>query len=76
MESKVLLVYPPPQLRSDELRRTDGSLGLTYLAGALERENIGVDILDASVGMEGDDLGEVFTRSVDQPNDLLGPFLH
>jgi len=71
MEPKVLLVYPPPQLMSNEFPRPDGSLGLLYLAGALERVGIEVDILDASVGTVNDSLEETFNRHVMQPNGLI-----
>jgi len=71
MEPKVLLVYPPPQLMPNEFPRPDGSLGLLYLAGALERAGIETDVLDASVGTVNDSLEETFNRHVMQPNGLI-----
>ncbi len=68
---KVLLVYPPNQLMQIETPRPDGSLGPTYLAGALEDAGFEVDILDASVGPEGGQLKDTFYRSVMQPNGLV-----
>jgi len=54
-----------------ELPRPDGSLGLLYLAGALERVGIEVDVLDASVGTKDDDLEDTFENRVEQPNGLI-----
>jgi len=71
MESKVLLVYPPSQLMSSELPRYDGSLGPLYLAGALEKAGISVDILDTSVGTATDSLEETFNNRVTQSNGLI-----
>lgn len=71
MELKVLLVYPPNQLMASELPRPDGSLGPLYLAGALERAGIEVDVLDANVGTARDDLDQTFNRQVMQDNGLI-----
>jgi len=71
METKVLLVYPPPQLMPSELPRPDGSLGPLYLAGALEREGIQTDVLDASVGTSDDSLEKTFNNQVMQENGLI-----
>lgn len=71
MEPKVLLVYPPNQLMKTELRRFDGSLGLLSLVGALEREGIEVDLLDANVGTLEDSLEETFYREIEQSNGLI-----
>ena len=67
---RVLLIYPPNQLMSIEMPRPDGSLGPLYLAGALRRAGIEVDILDASVGGPTDNLKDTFFRRVKQPNGL------
>src|SRR3990167_5918674 len=71
MEPKVLLIYPPNQLMPKEFPRPDGSLGLLYLAGALERVGIEVYVLDASVGTLDDSLEETFNRHVMQSNCLI-----
>src|SRR3989344_12821 len=71
MEPKVLLIYPPNQLMPNEFPRPDGSLGLLYLAGALERAGIEVDVLDASVGTLDDSLEETFNKHVMQDNGLI-----
>ena len=70
-KSKVLLVYPPPQLMETEMPRPDGSLGLPYLAGALERVGVEADILDASVGTKEHRLEQTFYRQVLQENGLV-----
>ena len=55
----------------NEFPRVDGSLGLLSLAGALEREGIQVDLLDASVGTLDDSLENTFNRHVMQENGLI-----
>lgn len=69
-EPKVLLIYPPNQLMDIEVPRPDGSLGILYLAGALRQEGIEVDVLDASVGSDQDNIKDTFFRRVKQPNGL------
>jgi radical SAM superfamily enzyme YgiQ (UPF0313 family) len=69
-EPKVLLVYPPNQLMDIEVPRPDGSLGPLYLAGALRDAGIHVELLDASVGAQGDSLQETFFHKVRQKNGL------
>jgi anaerobic magnesium-protoporphyrin IX monomethyl ester cyclase len=68
---KILLIYPPNQLLPIEQPRPDGSLGLLYLAGALEQAGYEADLVDASVGTETDDLNDTFYRAIKQPNRLL-----
>lgn len=53
-----------------EIPRPDGSLGLLYLAGALRKIGLEVEVLDASVGASGDSLRETFFRRVPQKNGL------
>jgi len=55
----------------NELPRHDGSLGLLYLAGALEEAGIIVDVLDASVGTVIDSLEETFNNRTMQDNGLI-----
>ena len=69
-EPKILLIYPPNQLMAIETPRPDGSLGPLYLAGALEREQFHVDVLDATVGTPDDTLESTFYNSIMQPNGL------
>jgi radical SAM superfamily enzyme YgiQ (UPF0313 family) len=54
-----------------EARRTDGSLGHLYLAGALERAGIETDVLDANVGAPEDSLDNTFDNLVMQENGLI-----
>lgn len=68
---KILLVYPPNQLMPIETPRPDGSLGLLYLASALEQDGFETDVLDASVGLVGADcLSDTFYRGVMQSSGL------
>ncbi len=68
---KGLLIYPPVQLMEEERPRPDGSLGLPYLASALERKGIETDILDASVGSYEHALKDTFYNYVKQENGLV-----
>jgi len=68
---KGLLIYPPNQLMGVERARPDGSLGLLYLAAALEQKGIKADILDASVGTSEQTLDETFHKLVKQENGLI-----
>lgn len=68
---KILLIYPSNQLFSIETPRPDGSLGILYLAGALEDAGFETDVLDASIGTERDNLKDTFYRSVKLPNGLI-----
>src|SRR3989338_3447545 len=70
-EQKVLLMYPPSQLMEIETPRPDGSLGPLYLAGALERQGVEVDILDATVGTKNDRMEDTFYNTVMQQNGLI-----
>lgn len=68
---KVLLIYPPNQINPIEIPRADGSLGLLYLASALENAGIEVDVVDASIGTIEDSLNDTFYNRVRQENGLL-----
>lgn len=67
---KGLLLYPPIQFMDVETPRPDGSLGLLYLASALESQGIETDLLDASVGDSSRSLEQTFYRNVKQENGL------
>src|SRR3989338_5155517 len=69
-EPKVLLAYPPNQLMDIETPRPDGSLGPLYLAGALRQIGVEADLVDMTVGTEGDTLENTFNRRVIQSNGL------
>jgi len=68
---KGILIYPPNQLMDVERARPDGSLGLLYLAAALEEKGIKTDILDASVGTQEQNLEETFYKMVKRENGLI-----
>ena len=68
---KCLIIYPPNQLMDIETPRPDGSLGPLYLASALEKIGIEVDVLDASVGSKEFTLEETFHRRIRQGNGLI-----
>ena len=67
---KVLLLYPPEQNWPDTMCKPNGSLAYPMLAGALLRANIEVEIYDACVGNDEDDLNEVFYKSTDLPSGM------
>ncbi|MDO8564698.1 MAG: radical SAM protein [bacterium] len=68
---KVLLIYPPNQLNPIETPRRGESLGMYYLAAALERGGFEADILDATVGTKDDPLEGTFFNPQMQPNGLV-----
>lgn len=71
MEPKVLLLYAPLQFFGHEIPRPDGSLGLLYLAGALEDAGITVDVVDAVLGPAGSPIEESFHNRIVQSSGLL-----
>ena len=60
---KVTLLYPPEQNWPDTMCKPNGSLAYPMLAGALLEAGIHVEIFDACVGNDKDDLQEVFYKS-------------
>lgn len=68
---QVLLLYPPVQLDKEETARPDGSLGLLYLTGALREKNIEVNLIDATVGTDKDNLSDTFKKPKELPSGLL-----
>lgn len=63
MNTKVTLLYPPDQSWSGTMCKPNGSLAYPYLAGALRDNGINVNIFDACVGNEKDDLNKIFYKS-------------
>ena len=59
---KVTLLYPPEQNWPDTMCKPNGSLAYPMLAGALLEAGIHVEIFDACVGNNKDDLQEVFYK--------------
>ena len=67
---RFLLLYPPLQFALNEVAKPDGSLSLSYLAGALRDAGYPVTVLDCTVGFEGSPLAESFENVTEQPNGL------
>ena len=70
-DPKFLLLYSPLQFAVGEVAKPDGSLSLTYVAGALRRAGYEVEILDCTVGGKDDLLETTFFRNEPLPNGLL-----
>ena len=68
---KVLLLYPPEQTWPEMMCKPNGSLAYPMLAGALRENNIEVEIYDACVGNDNDDLEKVFYNSTPLPTGML-----
>ncbi len=62
-----LLLYSPLQFGPEEMAKPDGSLSLSYVAGALRRAGYGVNILDISVGNQEDKLADTFFQATRLP---------
>jgi anaerobic magnesium-protoporphyrin IX monomethyl ester cyclase len=67
---RFLLLYPPLQFAPAEVAKPDGSLSLTYLAGALRVAGYDVAILDCTVGPEGSPLQDSFFNVTPMPSGL------
>ena len=67
----VLLLYPPEQTWPEMMCKPNGSLAYPMLAGALRESGIEVEIYDACVGNEKDNLEEVFYKSTPLPTGML-----
>lgn len=68
---KVTLIYPPNQSWPGWMCKPNGSLAYPYLAGALTDAGIEVNIYDACVGNDKDNLDEVFYKSTELPSGML-----
>ena len=69
-EPKVLLLYPPEQRWPDMMVKPNGSLAYPALGGALRDINCYVEVYDACVGNDDDDINE-FYQSTELPTGLL-----
>jgi hypothetical protein len=69
-EPRFLLLYPPLQFAPGEVAKPDGSLSLTYLAGALRAAGYDVRILDCAVGPEDSPLQDSFFNVTPLPSGL------
>ena len=68
---RALLLYPPEQTWPDTMCKPNGSLAYPMLAGALIEAGIEVEIYDACVGNEKDNLEKVFYNSTTLPTGML-----
>ena len=71
MDPRVLVLEPGNQLLPIDGARPNGALGPAYLVGALRREGIDTDYLDATVGRTVDDLPRSFYNRVEQENGTI-----
>lgn len=60
---RVLLLYPPNQNLPGMASKPNGSLAYPSLGGALRRHGVDVQVFDACVGNDSDNLQEVFYNS-------------
>jgi len=67
---KVTLLYPPHQSWPEAMVKPNGSLAYPQLGGALREKGIEVEVFDACVGNEKDDLQETFYKSSQLPSGL------
>lgn len=70
-DPKVTLLYPPNQSWPGTMCKPNGSMAYPSLGAALMEHGIEVEIFDACVGNDKDDLEEMFYRSTPLPNGLL-----
>tara|TARA_B100001175_G_C19476218_1_gene624479 strand:- start:135 stop:1715 length:1581 start_codon:yes stop_codon:yes gene_type:complete len=68
---KVLLLYPPEQTWPGYMCKPNGSLAYPYLGGALRDIGVEVDVYDACVGNDEDDLDNFFNKSIKLPSGML-----
>jgi radical SAM superfamily enzyme YgiQ (UPF0313 family) len=69
-DPRFLLMYSALQFAPVEMAKPDGSLSLTYIAGALRAAGYDVDILDVAVGTSEDRLEDTFLRPTLLPSGL------
>ena len=69
-DPKVTLLYPPIQTWEGFQCKPNGSLAYPYLAAALMRHGVDVEIFDASVGEGEDDLDAIFASPILLPTGM------
>ena len=69
-EPRVLLLYPPEQRWPGMMVKPNGSLAYPALGGALREINCHVEVYDACIGNDDDDIEE-FYKSVELPSGLV-----
>ena len=71
-EPSFLLIYAPQRQNIKfGTSKPEGSLGLLYLAGALQDNNFHVKVLDCSVGDERHAIKDTFYRQTELPNGMV-----
>ena len=70
IEPKVLLLYPPEQRWPGFMVKPNGSLAYPMLAGALHQIDCHVEVYDACIGNDEDDISD-FYKSTELPSGLL-----
>ncbi len=70
-DPKVTLLYPPNQSWPETMCKPNGSLAYPCLGAALLEKGVEVEVFDACVGNEKDDLEEMFFESTPLPSGLL-----
>ena len=65
---KVLVVEPPNQHYADDMARPNGSLGPTYIVGALREHGITADYVDGTIGPVDGDFKSTFYNTIEQEN--------
>ena len=68
---RVLLLYPPEQNWPDTMCKPNGSLAYPMLTGALIKNGFDVDVYDACVGNDSDNLDDVFYNSTSLETGML-----
>ena len=68
---KVTLLYPPEQTWPDTMCKPNGSLAYPMLGGALIEAGVEVEVYDACVGNNEDNLQETFYKSTELPTGML-----
>ena len=70
-DTKVILLYPPEQTWPDTMCKPNGSLAYPMLGAALLSAGVDVEVYDACVGNEEDDLQETFYTTTELPTGML-----
>ena len=67
---KILLLYPPEQSWPNTMVKPNGSLAYPYLGGALRNIDVEVDVYDACVGNDDDNLDDFFHKTTKLTNGM------
>ena len=67
---KILLLYPPEQTWPGYMCKPNGSLAYPYLGAALQDIGVAVDVYDACVGNDQDNLDDFYKKSEPLPSGM------